>query len=82
MLENKAILEINNTDKMKRSFFPSSSHVDTAIWMHYWMLAKCMEKKLNGNYTRMLWAILNKIWRQKPTEQLLYGHLLPIMKTI
>ena len=23
------------TDKMKRSFFPSSSRVDTAVWMHY-----------------------------------------------
>ena len=23
------------TDKIKRSFFPSSSRVDTAIWMHY-----------------------------------------------
>ena len=23
------------TDKMKRSFFPSSGRVDTAIWMHY-----------------------------------------------
>ena len=22
------------TDKIKRTFFPSSSHVDTAIWMH------------------------------------------------
>ena len=23
------------TDNMKRSFFPSSGHVDTAVWMHY-----------------------------------------------
>ena len=23
------------TDKMKRSFFPGSGHIDTAIWMHY-----------------------------------------------
>ena len=23
------------TDNMKRSFFPSSGRVDTAIWMHY-----------------------------------------------
>ena len=41
-----------------------------------------MEKKLNGNYTRMLWAILNKSWRQRPTKQQLYGHLPPITKTI
>ena len=41
-----------------------------------------MEKKLDGNYTRMLQAILNKSWRQNTTKQQLYGHLLPITKTI
>ena len=41
-----------------------------------------MEKKLDGNYTRMLRAILNKSWRLYPTKQQLYGHLPPIMKTI
>ena len=30
----------------------------------------------------MLRAILNKSWRQHPIEQQLYGHLLPITKTI
>ena len=47
-----------------------------------WTLTKCMEKKLDGHYTRMLRAILNKSWRQHPTKQQLYGHLPPIMKTI
>ena len=41
-----------------------------------------MEKKLDGNYTRMLRAILNKSWRQHTTKQQLYGHLPPITKTI
>ena len=41
-----------------------------------------MEKNLDSNYTRMLWAILNKSLRQHPTKQQLYGHLPPIMKTI
>ena len=41
-----------------------------------------MEKKLDGNYTRMLWAVLNKSWRQHPTKQQLYGHQLSITKTI
>ena len=47
-----------------------------------WTLTKCMEKKLDGNDTRMLQAILNKSWRQHPTKQQLYGHLSPITKTI
>ena len=41
-----------------------------------------MEKKLDGNHTRLLRAILNKSWRQHPTKQQLYGHLPPITKTI
>ena len=39
-----------------------------------------MEKKLDGNYTRMLWAILNKSWWQHPTKQQLYDHLPPSRK--
>ena len=31
---------------------------------------------------RILWAILNKCWKQHPTKQQLYGHLPPILKTI
>ena len=41
-----------------------------------------MEKKLGGNYARMLQAILNKSWRQHPKKQQMYGHLPPITKTI
>ena len=47
-----------------------------------WTLTKRIEKKLDTHYIRMLWAILNKSWRQHPTKQQLYGHLPPIMKTI
>ena len=39
-------------------------------------------KKLDGNYTRMLRAILNKSWRQHSTKHQLYGHLPPITKSI
>ena len=45
-------------------------------------LTKRLEKKLDGNYTRMRKAILNKSWRQHPTRHQLYGHLPPITKTI
>ena len=36
----------------------------------------------DGNYTRMLRAILNMSWQQHPTRHQLYGHLPPITKTI
>ena len=47
-----------------------------------WTLTKRLEKKLDGNYTRMLRAILNKSWWQHPTKHQLYSHLPPITKTI
>ena len=47
-----------------------------------WMLTKWLERKLDGNYIRMLWAILNKSWRQLPAKQQLYGYQPPITKTI
>ena len=46
------------------------------------MLTEQLEKNLDGNYTRMLRAILNRSWRQHPTKQQPNGHLPPIMKTI
>ena len=45
-------------------------------------LTKRLEKKLDGNYTRMLRAILKRSRRQHPTKQQLNGHLPPITKTI
>ena len=47
-----------------------------------WTLTKRLERKLDGNYTRMLRAVLNKSWRQHPTRLQLYGHLPPITKII
>ena len=70
------------SDKMKRSFFQA---VIVSILLYgctTWTLTKRMEKKLDSNYTRMLWAILNKFWRQHPTKQQLYGYLPLITKTI
>ena len=46
-----------------------------------WTLSKRIEKKLDGNYTRMLQGVLNMTGRQHPTKQQLYGHLLAIMKS-
>ena len=56
------------TDKMKRSFFQAAVVSILLYGCTTWMLAKRLEKKLDGNYTRMLRAILNKSWRQHPTR--------------
>ena len=70
------------TDKMKRSFFQASVASILLYGCTTWTLTKRLEKKLDGNYTRMLRAILNKSWQQHPTRHQLYGHLPPITKTI
>ena len=67
---------------MKRSFFQAAATSILLYGCTTWTLTKRLEKKLDGNYTRMLRAILNKSWRQHPTRHQLYGHLPPITKTI
>ena len=70
------------TDKMKRSFFQAAVVSILLYGCTTWTLTKRLEKKIDGNYTRMLWAILNKSWRQHTTRHQLYGLLPPITKTI
>ena len=67
---------------MKRSFFQAVVMSILLYGCTTWKLNKRMEKKLDGNYSRILRAILNKSWRYQPTKQQLYGHLPPIAKTI
>ena len=67
-------------DKMKCSFFQA---VVVSILLYgctTWMLTKRLKKKLDGNYTRMLRAILNKSRGQNPTRHQLYDHLPPSRK--
>ena len=70
------------TDKMKSSFFQAAVVSILLYGCTTWTLTKRLEKKLDGNYTRMLQAILNKSWRQHPTRHQLYGHLPPITKNM
>ena len=59
---------------MKRSFFQAAVVSILLYGCTTWTLTKRLEKKLDGNYTRML--------RATPTRHQLYGHLPPITKTI
>ena len=69
------------TDKIKRSFFQAAVVSILLYGYTTWTLTKRMKKKLDGNYIKILRAILHKYWRQHPTKQPLYGHLPPITKT-
>ena len=65
------------TNKMKSRFFQAAVLSILVYGCTTWTLAKRLEKKLDGNYTRMLREILNKSWRQHPTRHQQYGHLPP-----
>ena len=67
---------------MKHSFFQAAVVSILLYGCTTWTLTKRLEKKLDGNYTRMLRAILDKSWRQHTTMHQLYGHQPPITKTI
>ena len=76
------IWKLDLTDQMKRCFFQAGVTSILLCGCTTWTLTKRLERRLDGNYTRMLRAILNKSWRQHPTRHQLYGHFLPITKTI
>ena len=67
---------------MKHSFFQAAVVSILPYGCTTWTLTKRLEKKLDGNYTRMLRAILYSSWQQHSTWRQLYGHLPPITKTI
>ena len=56
------------TDKMKRSFFQAAVTSILLYGCTTWTLTKRLEKKLDGNYTRMLRAILNKSCSNTPQD--------------
>ena len=74
-IDNQSIIwKSNLTDKMKRSFFQTAIVSIVLYGCTTWTLTKRLEKKLDGNYTRILRTILNKSWRKHPTRHQLYGH--------
>ena len=70
------------TDKIKRSFLQAAVESILIYGCTTWTLTKPTVEKLDGNYTIMLQAVLNKSRWQHPTKQLLYGYRLSITKTI
>ena len=69
-------------DRKNDSFFQAAVTSILLYGCTTWTLTKWLEKKLDGNYTRMLRSILNKSRQQHPTRHQLYSHMPPITKTI
>ena len=62
-------------NKIKQDFFQANA-VSTGT------LTKSIKKKQDGNYTKVLCAVLNKSWKQQSTKLYLYSHRPPISQTI
>ena len=64
------------------SFGSLSNTVSKELTIYIYILTIYIYMKLDGHYTRMLRAILNKSWRQYLSRHKIYGHLPSITKTI
>ena len=72
----------NLSDQIKWEFIHT---VAVSVLLHSCttdILTKWLEEKQNGNYIRMLHAVLNKSCKQHPKKRQLYSHLPPISQTI
>ena len=70
------------SDKIKCDFFQAVAVSILLYGCTTWTQTRYIEKNPDGNYTRMLHTVLNKFWKQHPTKEQLYGHLLSISQTI
>ena len=60
------IWNLDLTDKIKYSFYQVAIVSILLYGFTTWTLTKHIEKKLDGNYIRILQAILKKSWSQDP----------------
>ena len=60
-MDNSSIIwKWNSSDKIKRYFFQAGTTSVRLYGDTTWILTKLMEKKLDWNYDRILWDVLNK----------------------
>ena len=61
--------------ELKIQFFRSTVESVLLYGSESWTLTKKMEKRLDGNYTRLLRKVKNITWKEKKTNEELYGNL-------
>ena len=76
------IWKSNLSDQLKRSFFRATVESVLIYGSITWTLTSKLEKKLNGAYTKMLRAALNRSWKDHLTNKELYGNIPLISKAI
>ena len=70
-----AIWKSRLPDRIKSNFFRATVESVLVYGSVSWTLTKALEKRLSGNYTRMLRAILNRSWKDHPTDKEIYANI-------
>ena len=78
----KNIWKSNLDRKLKIQLFRATTESILLYGSATWSLTKQEEKQLDGTYTRMLRMVLNISWKDKVTNEVLYGHLEKVSWTI
>ena len=76
------IWKSNISNNLKKSFFRTTVESVLLCGSSTWTLTKNLEKTLDGNYTKILGAILNVSWDDYLTNSQLYGKLAKITDVI
>ena len=77
-----AIWKSRLPDRIKRNFFRATVESVLVYGSVSWTLTKALEKRLSGNYTRMLRAILNRSWKDHPSNKEIYANIPDICTSI
>ena len=77
-----AIWKSRLPDRIKRNFFRATAESVLVYGSVSWTPTKALEKRLSGNYTRMLRAILNRSWKDHPSNKEIYANIPDICTSI
>ena len=66
---------------MKRHLFRATVESLLIYGSVRWNLTKALAKRINGNYTRMVRAVLNRYWKDHPNNKYIYVNIPDIYKT-
>ena len=77
-----AIRKYRLPDRIKRNFFRTTVESVLVYGSVSWTLTKALEKRISGNYTRMLRAIRNRSWKDHPSNKEIYSNIPDICTSI
>ena len=78
----KRVWNSNLGKELKIRFFKATVESVLLYGSECWTLTNTLSKRLDGVYTRMLRAVINITWRDRLTNEQLYGRLPKVSQTV